>query len=84
MLLYIMLACLTLLPALLNAVCLCNASSFLPLTFSSAFCFHALSWILTHSLFISNITLRHAFNLLGFLILCSHRFLMKALCALEK
>ena len=55
MLLHIMLACLMLLTALSNAVCWYNAY-FLPLIFSNAFCFHALS----HSLFISNIILHHA------------------------
>ena len=40
--------------------------------------------LLTHSLFITNISLHHAqcFNLLVFLISCSHRFLMNGLCAL--
>ena len=44
MLLYIMLAYLMLLASLFNAVCLHN--DFLPLTFSNAFCFHALSWVI--------------------------------------
>ena len=44
MLLYIVLTCLMLLAALFNAVCLYNP--FLPLTFSNAFSFHALSWVI--------------------------------------
>ena len=58
-LLYIMHAYLMLFAALSNAVCLYNAS-FLPLISANAFCFHALSWLLTHSLFISCINLHHA------------------------
>ena len=41
--LYIILAYLLLFAALSNAVCLYNASFFLPLIFANAFCFHALS-----------------------------------------
>ena len=43
MLLYIVLAYLMLFAALTNAVCLYNASSFLPLIYVNAFYFHALS-----------------------------------------
>ena len=43
--LYIMLACIMLLTALINAVCLYNAY-FLPLIFANTFCFHALSWVI--------------------------------------
>ena len=69
-----MLAYLMLFAALLNTVCLHNA--FLPLTFSKAFCFHALSWFSdTICLFkILFCTMHSAFNLLVFLILCSHLF----------
>ena len=45
MLLYIMPACLMLIAALSNAVCLYNAF-FLPLIFGNAFCFHPLSWFI--------------------------------------
>ena len=44
--LYIMLAYLMLSAALSNAVSLYNASSFLPLIFANAFCFHTLSWFI--------------------------------------
>ena len=57
--LYIMLAYLMLLAALSNAICLYNAFILL-LIFTNAFCFHALSWLLAHSLFISCIILHHA------------------------
>ena len=43
MLLYIMLACLMLIAASRNAVCLYNASFFL---LANAFCHHALSWFI--------------------------------------
>ena len=43
--LYIMLAYLMLFTALYNAVYLYNAS-FLSLTFTKAFCFHALPWVI--------------------------------------
>ena len=60
---------------------------FLPLIFANAFLFHALSWFLdTVCLFqiLFCITLS-AFNLLVFLILCSHRFHSeRAMCSLEK
>ena len=58
MLLYIMLAYLMLFAVLFNAVGLVNA--LLPLICANAFCFHALSCLLTHSLFISSIILHHA------------------------
>ena len=57
---YLMLAYLTLFSALSNAVSLYNTFIFLPLHFANAFCFHALSGLLTHSLFNSIITLHHA------------------------
>ena len=56
--LYIILAYLMLFAALSNAVCLHNAS-FLPIIYAIAFYFHVLSWLLTHSLFISCINLHH-------------------------
>ena len=90
MLLYvlcIMLAYLMLYTALSDAVCLRNA--FLPLIFASAFCFHALSYLvywhvvcLFHVLF----CIMHRKKVLlicwFFLILCSHR--ERAMCSLEK
>ena len=64
--LYIVLAYLMLSAALTSAVCLYNAS-FLPLFSANAFYFHALSFLLTHSLFISLICIMHsAFNLFVF------------------
>ena len=83
MLLHIMPAYLMLSVALFNAVCL-RSAHFLRLTFVNAFCFHALSWVIdTVCLFqILSCIMHSAFNLLAFLILCSHRFLMKGLCAL--
>ena len=57
--LYIMLAYLMLFAALSNAICLYNAF-FSPLNFTNAFCFHALSCLLTHSLLNSSIILHHA------------------------
>ena len=45
MLIYIMLACLMLLAALVNAACLHN-DYFLPLTFTNATCFYALSSVI--------------------------------------
>ena len=59
LMLYIVLAYLMLFADLSNAVCLYNAS-FLPMISAIAFYFHALSWLLTHSLFISCINLHHA------------------------
>ena len=59
MMLYIVLAYLMLLAALSNAVCLDNAL-FLLLILANAFCFHALSWFVTHSLFISSMIFNHA------------------------
>ena len=44
--LYIVLAYLMLLAALTNAVCLNNASSFLPMISAIAFYFHVLSWFI--------------------------------------
>ena len=86
MLLYIMLAYLMLLTALFNAVCLYNAY-FLLLIFANAFSFHALSWVIDIvCLFqILSYIMHSAFNLLVFLILCSHRFFNeKGMCSLEK
>ena len=74
--LYIVLAYLMLFAALTNAVCLYNASIFLPLTSANAFYFHPLSLFI--SFFVS--IMQSAFNLFFFLlILCSHRccFLFK-------
>ena len=59
MLLYIMLAYLTLLAALSNAVCLHNAFSML-LIFANAFCFMLCLGLLTNSLFISSMIFHHA------------------------
>ena len=56
--LYIMLAYLMQFAALSNVVCLHNAL-FMPLILTNAFCFHVLSQLFTHSLFISNIILHH-------------------------
>ena len=72
--LYIMLAYLMLFAALSNAVCLYNAY-FLPLIFANTFCFHDLSWFIdTVFLFqILSCIMHSAFNLLVFLIPCSHR-----------
>ena len=84
----IMPAYIMLLVALFNAVCLHNAPSFLPFTFSNAFCFHALSWFIeTVCLFhILYCIIHSAFNLLVFLILLSHGFFIneRAMCSLEK
>ena len=71
--LYIMLAYLMLLTALSNAVHLHNAY-FLPLTFANAFCFYPLSWVIDTFLLLLFCIMQSAFNLLVFLILCSHRF----------
>ena len=56
LMLYVHIYCiyLMLFAALFNAVCLYNTCFFLPLIFANAFCFHALSWV------ISNIILHHA------------------------
>ena len=61
LMLYIMLACLILIAALSNAVCLYNASSFffLQMLFVLFVCLFCLG-LLTHSLFISNMILHHA------------------------
>ena len=85
MLLYIMLACLMLLTALFNDVCLHN--SFFPLTFANSFCFVALSLIIdTACLFQILFCIMHSsFNLLVFLILCFTPFYYeRAMCSLEK
>ena len=58
--LYVLLAYVMLLAALSNAVCLYNASSFLPLIFANAFCFMLCLGLLTHSLFISSMIFLHA------------------------
>ena len=86
MLLYIMLACLMLLAALFNAVCLHNAY-FLHLTFANTISFHALSWVIDKvCLFqILPCIMHSAFSQLSFLILCSHHFLYeRAMCSREK
>ena len=79
MLLYIMSA------ALFNAVCLCNA--FFAIDFFKRFFSYALSWVIdTVCLFQILFCIMHsAFNVLVFLILCSHRFFYeRAMCSLEK
>ena len=83
MLLYIMLAYLMLFAALSNAVCSYNAlfSFFLLLIFASAFVIMLCLGLLTRCLFISSMIFHH-FDLLVFLILCSHHFYMNGLCAL--
>ena len=84
--LHIMLAYLMLFPALFSAVCLYNAY-FFKFTFANAFCFHALSWVIdTVYLFkILFYIMYSTFNLLIFLILCSHRFFNeRAMCSLKK
>ena len=68
--LYIVLAYLMLFAALTNAVCLYNASFFLPLISANAFYFHALSLFISFFLFASCTVLLIC---LFFLILCSHR-----------
>ena len=86
-LLYIMLAYLMLLAVLSNAVCLLNAY-FLPLIFANAFCFRGLSWFIDTWFLLFQILfcmMHSAFNLLVFLILCSHRSLHeRAMCSLVK
>ena len=66
----------------------CIMLFFLPIIFSNAFCFHALSWVIdTVCLFHILFCIMHsAFNLLVFQILCSHHFLYNvwAMCSLEK
>ena len=57
--LYIMIAYLMLFAALSNAVCFFDAS-FFPFISANAFCFHALSWSIAHSLFISCVDLHNA------------------------
>ena len=83
----IMLAYLMLFAALINAVSLYNA--YLLLTFSNIFLFSCFVMGYRHIVCLYQILLcimRCAFNLLVFLILCSHRccFLMKGLCALQR
>ena len=56
--LYIMLACLTLLAALSIDMCLYNA--FLLLISANAFCFMLFLGLLTHSLFITSMIFHHA------------------------
>ena len=68
--LYIVLAYLMLFAALTSAVCLYNASFFLPLFSANAFYFHALSLFISFFLFASCTVLLIC---LFFLILCSHR-----------
>ena len=81
--LYIMPAYLTLLDALSDAVCL-HIAYFFAIDFNICFCLHALSWFIdTVCLFqIIFCIILSAFNLVVFVILCTHRFLMKGLCAL--
>ena len=86
--LFIMLAYLMLFAALFNAICLYNAF-IMPLTFSNAFCFHSLSWVndTLFNYFKYYFRIMHiAFNLLVFLILCSHQFFLneRAMCSLDK
>ena len=57
--LYVVLAYLMLFAALSNAVCLYNAF-FFDIDFCKCFLFHALSWFITHSLFISSMIFHHA------------------------
>ena len=87
----IMLAYLMLFTSLSSAASLQNAYLhfyFLGIDFCKCFLFHKLSLgLLTHSLFISSMIFHHVqcFNLLVFLILCSHHFLCeRAMCSLEK
>ena len=68
--LYIVLAYLMLFAGLTSAVCLYNASSFLPMISANAFYFHALSLFISFFLFASCSVLLIC---LFFLILCSHR-----------
>ena len=59
LMLHIVLAYLMLFSALSYAVCL-HSASFLPMISANAFYLNVLSWLLTHSLFISCINLHHA------------------------
>ena len=75
MLLYIMFTCLMLFAALLNAL--------FAFDFFNVFVFMFCYVLLTYSLFQILFCIMHnAFNLLVFLILCSHHFLMKGQSAL--
>ena len=56
--LYVMLTYLMLFAALSNAVCLYNA--FFAIDFCKCFLFHALSWFIDNSLFISSMIFLHA------------------------
>ena len=79
--LYLVLAYLMLFAALSNAVCLYNAF------FANVFVFMLFLGLLTHSLLFQILCcITHsAFNLLVFLILCSHRcFNERTMCSLEK
>ena len=79
MLVYIMFA------ALSHAVCFYYA--FFAIDFENAFCFHALSWFIDIVCLFKVLfsIMRSAFNLLVFLILCSHHFSYeRTMCSLEK
>ena len=83
LMLYIMIASSMLLAALSNAVCSYNA--FFAIDFCKCFCFHALFWFID-TLFVY---LKYDFPSCSvllicwfFLILCSHHFYVKELCAL--
>ena len=71
--LYIVLAYLMLFASTSNTVCLVNVF-FLPFIFANASCFRALSWVIV-TVYLSQILfciMHSAFNLLVFIILCSH------------
>ena len=77
----IMLAYLMVITALFNVVCLYYVY-FLPLTFANAFCFFLGYLHINCLLQILFCIMQSGFNQLVYLILCSHRFLMKGLYAL--
>ena len=85
MLLYIMLAYLMLFAVLSNAVCLHNAY-FLPMIIANDIFFMLYLGFFKHILFLILFCIMHsAFNLLVFLILCSHRLCNeRPMCSLEK
>ena len=65
MLLCIMLACLMLLTALLNAVCFYNAYLFFAIYFCNAFCFYALSGLFTQLVYVKFYLASYAVPLIG-------------------
>ena len=84
MLLNIVLAYLMLLASFSNAVCLHNAV--VAIDFCKCFLFHALSWFIDTFVYFMYDFPSCAVLLICcfFLILCSHNFYMKGLCALKR